>query len=608
VVIRHGPPLVYTVLEPFTYIFLWAFLEVLLWLGILVGSERPFFRRASIPGNLERAFGCLGRHRFLAVIGTFVLLFFGRLALLPITRVPPPRITDDFSELLSADTFAHARVTNPTHPMSFYFETLMQNQKPTYHSMYPPTTGLVMALAQALTGQPWYGMLFAVAAAGAAVCWMLQGWMRPRWALWGSLLFVLYAARNQLAEDYVGEGLTILGAALVLGAVPRIIKRCNLACSAALGIGIALLATTRPYEGAVLVAGIGLGGICWASKAGISAGTLLRKVALPVAFILVPVFLAVGYLNWRSTGSPLVAPYQLNLVQQHITRPLVWQKLADPPPRYDHVEMASFYEQWEVNWWKSIRAFPRGIVLFFMNKASVIYGAILWPLGVVVAIGSYELLKDRTRRFLPLAFVFCLVGVNLETYQLLRRYVEAAAPLVILLAVYGIRYISVWERKSHQGLHISRAARVFIPAACLLCMIISLMAYGYRQIHPYPEPYFSARQHLQQGLEALPGKQLVIVRYSSSHIPYEEWVENRADIDSAKVVWARDVPERGNADLLQYFKDRSVWLLEPDGEELKLTAYGPNKSEAAISQVGEFRVDCCERGCEAPKVRAELAR
>jgi len=46
----------------------------------------------------------------------------------------------------------------------------------------------------------------------------------------------------------------------------------------------------------------------------------------------------------------------------------------------------------------------------------------------------------------------------------------------------------------------------------------------------------------------------------------DEWVYNGADIDGARVVWAREMdPGRQSRNLLRYFADRRAWLVEPDG-------------------------------------------
>jgi hypothetical protein len=68
-------------------------------------------------------------------------------------------------------------------------------------------------------------------------------------------------------------------------------------------------------------------------------------------------------------------------------------------------------------------------------------------------------------------------------------------------------------------------------------------------------------------------KDLVIVRYSTDHNYHHEWVYNDADIDSAPVVWAREMDQEQMTRLIDYFRDRRVWLLEADKETPRPVPY-----------------------------------
>jgi len=63
------------------------------------------------------------------------------------------------------------------------------------------------------------------------------------------------------------------------------------------------------------------------------------------------------------------------------------------------------------------------------------------------------------------------------------------------------------------------------------------------------------------------------VRYGPSHHIPTEWVYNDADIDHAKVVWARDMGPEENKELLAYFKDRQVWVADADETSARLHPY-----------------------------------
>jgi hypothetical protein len=68
-------------------------------------------------------------------------------------------------------------------------------------------------------------------------------------------------------------------------------------------------------------------------------------------------------------------------------------------------------------------------------------------------------------------------------------------------------------------------------------------------------------------------KHLVIVRYTPEHFVHAEWIYNAADIDAAPVVWADELHPAANARLLEHFKDRRVWLVEPDRPGVRAVPY-----------------------------------
>lgn len=158
---------------------------------------------------------------------------------------------DEFSYLLAADTFAHGRLTNPTHPMWVHFESMHINQRPTYMSMYPPGQGMILAVGQWL-GHPWIGIWFTTALMCAFICWMLQAWLPPKFALLGGILAILqFGILSYWINTYFCASLPALAGALVLGALPRLKKRPQAWRAVLLAIGVSLLAITRPYEGLI---------------------------------------------------------------------------------------------------------------------------------------------------------------------------------------------------------------------------------------------------------------------------------------------------------------------------------------------------------------------
>jgi hypothetical protein len=92
---------------------------------------------------------------------------------------------------------------------------------------------------------------------------------------------------------------------------------------------------------------------------------------------------------------------------------------------------------------------------------------------------------------------------------------------------------------------------------------------------PYPYPGNLERARILQQLEATPGQHLVVVHYGADHDVLREWVYNRADIDRAKVVWAREMSPAEDQELYSYFRGRKIWVVDADDVEPRLTPASP---------------------------------
>jgi hypothetical protein len=519
------------------------------------GSAEPQRFRA-----ISRAFSRLARRKTLSIIlaGASVLAI--RVAVIPLLGVPQPQWHDEYSFLLAADTFAHGRLTNPTHPMWMHFESFQIIQKPTYMSMYPPAQGLILAAGQKL-GNPWIGQLLVTALMCSVLCWMLQAWLPPAWALFGAALAVLrLGILSFWMNTYFGAALPALAGALVLGALPRTQRHARLRDAVGMGIGLAILANTRPYEGLVFSLPIAGAMLIWIvrQKRVPSSGVILH-VVLPLILILGLTGAAMGYYFWRVTGNPLVMPYQVDRQTYAMAPYFIWQH-ARPEPLYHHAVMRNFYQGWEFHDYLSGLT-PLGFLRRALYKAYRLWLFYAGPALTIPLLAFPCIVRDRRMKFPLVVAGVVTMGILLETWTG-ALYVAPATGLFLLLVLQCMRHLRWWRwSEKPVGAALVRA----VPAVCvaMICLRLFAVATGTAIEQRWPRGNLERAAIVSQ-LKSIQGDHLIIVHYGPEHGSHIEWVYNDADIDGAKVVWARDMGEEQNLELLRYFSKRHLWLLYAD--------------------------------------------
>ena len=552
---------------------------LLIELLLIVGALALFIFVPQLEGvfaPVERRLAAFSKHRALSVASIILGTLAIRAALLPLLPIPVPAVHDEFSYLLAADTFSHGRLANPTHPMWIHFETFHVNQKPTYVSMYYPAQGFFLAIGEVVFRHPFWGVWLSTGLMCGAICWMLQGWFPPFWALLGGILAVIrLGIFSYWMNSYWGGSVAALGGALVLGALPRIFRSRRIRDAVLMGVGFGILANSRPYEGlffsipiiAVLVARI------WRQKLVCNKAFVVRVVA-PLLLVSLLSLAFMGYYFWRTTGSPFKTPYAVNSATYRPIPLFPWQRIS-APPTFNHTEMRSFYESWATAQYNFARNHPLLLLLVKVWATWYFYfgPALTVPFIAACFVLPYGLkFQDLTRRT-QLMLLIC-ASVLFAAALPVCFNAHYVAPLTCVF--YAILILALQKARGWRG---SSGVTVVRSVFGVCVVMATLAAVGVLSPPMIPQTWITPiifrtdRSLTQSKLSELPGRHLVIVHYSSEHNPIYEWVYNKADIQSAKIVWARDMGDQGNAALIKYFHDRHIWRVDADRSPHALIPY-----------------------------------
>ena len=490
------------------------------------------------------------------------------LAIVAIAGPPHAQVHDEFAYLLMADTFAHGRVTNPTPDCWISFETMHELMTPTYASKFGVAQGLSLALGQVVFHAPWVGVTIVTALAVAALTWCVRAFVPPRWALFGGLLAAVHPQILIWGHQYWGGNIGMLGGALVLGSLARIVAPRRpgrqplpiAGLATTLALGLAVLANSRPYETAVwgLIIAVALA-IWFRQRAPRPRIATIARLVLPCLVVLAPVAGAMAYYNWRVTGHPMQLPYTLHS-RQYMAVPLFfWQK--PPPPRtYNNEQLREQHEGFERGYFeeqRTLRGWFRwaGYKIYYFSELHLLRNLVI----TIGLIGLLAKLADSNRQVIPVAIRLALfaAGAFILAYAIIpwfeSHYAGQATPILFILALTGARHV---RASGPRG----RALLRFATVSCALVLAFVVL----RERRNNSGGFATERYQIEQRLvHRPPGRHLVFVRYGPKHDPGLEWDYNQADIEASPVIWARDLGDEKNlAVIARYGAGRQVWLLE----------------------------------------------
>ncbi len=478
-----------------------------------------------------------------------------------------PRIHDEYSYLLAADTLLHGRLANPPPEVWQPFQSFHTTVAPTYASKYPLGQGLFVALGWGMFGLPIAGCWLAAALCAASMTWMLAGVTGRRWAVVGGLLVACHPVlQSSWSQTLFSGWITAAGSALLAGGVFRLRRRYRVSSAAACGVGIALLALTRPYEG--LVATCLSAGVLWYlwHQRKPAAKLFMIAQAAPVAALPIAVALClIGLQNRAISGNWWSLAYQLHEQQYSLSPVFIFGHQRTPT-----LEASGDVPQ-------IISGFQRGWALDPFLKRQGMWGWLdgvglacwriwdSWMLFALVPIlSSYYLSRFRLSRLLALA-VAIQVMFSAAVCWIYPHYLSPLLPWLVVLSVLGLRRIFrllVYKR----FLRVVRTQQL-VGAILLFQLLLLLINVVRPQLNTTPD-WAEKRLAIAAELEARAGEHLVLVYYSPQHNAHDEWVYNLADLEQAKVLWARGEREDWNARLRSHYAgSRFIWQLNPDEED-----------------------------------------
>ena len=253
---------------------------------------------------------------------------------------------------------------------------------------------------------------------------------------------------------------------------------------------------------------------------------------MPISVVLILIGTAMGFYNFRVTGNALRLPYQVHEETYAVAPVFIWQDLR-PEPAYRHREIRDFHADYITLYFAqhSLSGFLEKNIGFIWEAVKYYLNVFAIPLLALCPLIQWALRNGWARRAL-IVYAVLLPGLMLSTVSA----VHYPAPIT------GLNYFLVLSAMRLGRRRYKRAGQIMLwllPCLAIAALAASVIYATITTDSSSPWHLQRARFLVQLGQDE--SRHLIVVKYGPLHSVNDEWVYNEAEIDRAKVIWARDM-------------------------------------------------------------------
>ena len=191
--------------------------------------------------------------------------------------------------------------------------------------------GIFMAVGQVLFGHQIFGVWLSCGFMAAALFWMLSAWTRPKWAMCGTVLMILFVGINSYwAQSFWGGMAAAGGGALFFGGFRRLFKKLSVGSTVLMTIGGIILINARPFEGTLTMLPPMMFLLGWLLQNKTNqTSRKFTQVIFPGMMVAAIGLSAMFYQYYRVTGNAFTLPYSVHHKQYYPTPLFIFQPINE---------------------------------------------------------------------------------------------------------------------------------------------------------------------------------------------------------------------------------------------------------------------------------------